>query len=110
MQFDIQLPPSKKLKKITYEFIKHYCYPKAALLAGNSVWMDKMFLQRYMPRIINFLHYRIIDVTTVRELLVRWYPNNKHTGFLKKDTHRAIGDIRESINELRHYRSYFFIQ
>jgi len=101
--------PLEEAETLTYECIQRYCYPNSALLAGNSVWMDKMFLRRYMPRIFNFLYYRIIDVSTVRELITRWYPNNPNIEFAKKDTHRAVGDIRESIAELRHYRSYFFI-
>ena len=63
-----------------------------------------------MPQIIQYLHYRLIDVTSIKELVMRWYPDNPHADFEKKDVHRALDDIHESIAELRHYRKYFFIQ
>jgi oligoribonuclease len=93
----------------TLEFIQDYCPPAKASLCGNSVWMDKMFLQRYMPKITNYLHYKIIDVTSVQQLIKRWYPKNPHLSFEKTEKHRALDDIRESIEELKHYRRYFFI-
>ncbi len=93
----------------TFTFIKNHCQSQQALLCGNSVWQDRAFLRRYMPEIIEFLYYRLIDVTTVKELVLRWYPDDEHAEFVKKDTHRALTDIRESIAELRHYRKYFFV-
>lgn len=92
----------------TLEFIKEHCVENTGLLAGNSVWNDKFFLNRYMPSITGYLNYRIVDVTSVRELLVRWYPEDPKLEFKKADKHRALIDIRESIEELRHYRTYFF--
>ncbi|MGB8366943.1 MAG: oligoribonuclease [Candidatus Babeliales bacterium] len=91
------------------DFLQNYCERGAALLAGNSVWQDRIFLYRYMPRIIDFLYYRLIDVTTIKELVARWYPDNTQKEFIKKDTHRALSDIYESIEELKHYKKYFFI-
>lgn len=91
----------------TFNFIQKYCTPDTALLAGNSVWKDREFLQKYMPEITNYLFYRLIDVTSIKILIDRWYPDSPHKEFLKKDTHRALEDIIESINELQHYRKYF---
>ena len=93
----------------TLSFIKKNCEQQQALLCGNSVWQDRAFLRRYMPEIIEFLYYRLIDVTTVKELVARWYPDDPQVEMVKKDTHRALADIRESIAELRHYRKYFFV-
>ncbi|WKX96973.1 hypothetical protein Q1695_012991 [Nippostrongylus brasiliensis] len=85
--------------------------PKGACpLAGNTVHMDRRFISKYMPRIDQHLHYRIVDVSTVKELAARWYPNDYAKAPRKKFTHRALDDIRESIEELRYYRSVIFKQ
>ncbi|MCC3278989.1 oligoribonuclease [Arthrobacter sp. zg-Y40] len=83
--------------------------PKKAQLAGNSVGTDKMFLARDMPEVINYLHYRIIDVSTIKELARRWYPRAYFQAPAKNGGHRALGDIRDSINELRYYREAVFV-
>lgn len=75
-----------------------------ALLAGNSVGQDKLFLSRYMPAVVEHLHYRIVDVSTVKELARRWYPRAYFQAPAKTGGHRALGDIRDSIQELRYYR------
>ncbi len=62
-----------------------------------------------MPRIMEYLHYRILDVSTIKELIKRWYPNDPDATFNKQETHRALVDIRESIAELKHYRRCFFV-
>lgn len=93
----------------TLAFIKKYCTPQTGILSGNSVWQDRNFLARHMPTITDYLHYRLIDVTTVKQLVGAWYPGNPHLSFVKRDSHRALADIFESIEELRHYRTYFFI-
>ena len=93
----------------TLSFLQQHCKAGVPPLCGNSVWVDRMFLSKYMPRIIEFLNYRVIDVTSVKELVARWHPNDLDAEFLKKKTHRAVDDIRESIAELRHYRKYFFV-
>lgn len=93
----------------TLDFIKKHCKENESLLAGNSVWQDRAFLKRYMSGIVSYLHYRIIDVSTIKELVHRWYPNNPHIEFEKKDTHRALEDIEESIEELKYYKKHFFI-
>lgn len=92
----------------TLAFIKQYCEEKKAILAGNSVWNDKFFLQIHMPQITNYLNYRIVDVTSIKELVTRWYGTDPNARFIKKETHRALDDIKESIEELRHYKQYFF--
>ncbi|GAF79562.1 unnamed protein product, partial [marine sediment metagenome] len=83
--------------------------PNQAPLCGNSIGQDKAFLSAYMPEIVDYLHYRVIDVSTIKELINRWYENNPQALFEKKKTHRALDDIRESIAELKHYRKYFFV-
>lgn len=92
----------------TLAFIAQHCAPQTALLAGNSVWQDKFFMMRQMPEIIKYLNYRLIDVTTIKELVVRWYPNDPQVRFAKSDNHRALEDVLASIDELKHYRQFFF--
>ncbi|HZW60943.1 MAG TPA: oligoribonuclease, partial [Candidatus Babeliales bacterium] len=92
----------------TLAMIREFCEPKMVPLCGNSVWNDRIFLSKYMPQLLNFLHYRLIDVTSVKEIVQRWYPYDPNINFLKKDMHRAMVDIEESIEELRHYRAHFF--
>jgi oligoribonuclease len=78
------------------------------VLAGNSIHQDRRFVRRYMPALDKRLHYRMVDVSTVKELARRWYPDRVVKLPPKKDTHRAQGDIRESIDELRWYREHVF--
>jgi len=89
-------------------FIKKHCEKNESPLAGNSVHVDRMFLAREMPKFLSFLHYRIIDVSTVKELAHRWNPEVMRTAPPKICSHRALDDIEESIKELKHYRKYFF--
>lgn len=91
----------------TLEFVKRYCHARTAPLCGNSVYQDRRFLARYMPRLEAYLHYRNIDVSTVKELVRRWYPHGPQPPE-KKHSHLALDDIRESIEELRFYRQCFF--
>lgn len=93
----------------TLQIIMQYCQERKGILCGNSVWQDAVFMRRYMPKITNYLNYRIIDVTSIKEVVIRWYPNNPNTFFAKRDMHRALIDIEESIEELKHYRKNFFI-
>ena len=93
----------------TIAFIKQHCAIHTAVLAGNSVWQDRVFLDKYMPSITNYLHYRIVDVTSVKELVKRWYPQDRNIEFKKSDRHRALSDVYESIAELKHFRKYFFL-
>ena len=93
----------------TLDFIKqHVPEPRTVPLCGNSIGTDRRFLAAHLPEIENWLHYRSIDVSTVKELCRRWYPQVYETVPEKKGAHRALDDIRESIAELRHYRSTIF--
>src|SRR5699024_3485448 len=91
------------------EHIQHWV-PKerTAPLAGNSVGTDKMFLERDMPTLTNFLHYRIIDVSSLKELARRWHPRAYFNSPKKAGGHRALADIAESIDEMRYYRAALF--
>ena len=87
-------------------YITQHCPdPGKAVLAGNSVGQDKLFLTRDLPAITDHLHYRIVDVSTLKELARRWYPKAYFQAPAKTGGHRALGDIVDSINELRYYRS-----
>ncbi|XP_075227074.1 putative oligoribonuclease isoform X2 [Lycorma delicatula] len=77
-------------------------------LAGNSVYGDRMFLKKYMPRLDAYLHYRIVDVSTVKELCRRWFPAEYNNAPKKKLAHRSLDDIRESIEELKYYKCTIF--
>ncbi len=90
----------------TLRFVRKYCYANSAPLCGNSVWQDKRFLGRYMPAFHDFLHYRIVDVSTVKQLVSHWLPDRKYAP-AKTETHRALADIEESIAELAAYKSIF---
>jgi oligoribonuclease len=79
------------------------------VLAGNSIHQDRRFIRRYMPKLDTRLHYRMVDVSTIKELARRWYPAIVGKSPQKKDSHRALDDIRDSIDELRYYRSNIFI-
>ncbi|MCB1269945.1 MAG: oligoribonuclease [Microthrixaceae bacterium] len=95
----------------TMEFLRsHIDKPRTVPLAGNSIGMDRRFLAAYLPEIEEFLHYRSIDVSTVKELARRWYPDK--LGGLQKgaSAHRAMDDIRESVAELRYWRSTVFLE
>ncbi len=83
--------------------------PGKAQLGGNSIGTDKMFLARDMPELIEHLHYRVIDVSTIKELSRRWYPRAYFQSPAKHGGHRALGDIQDSINELRYYREAVFM-
>jgi len=93
----------------TLDFIKSQV-PEAATvpLCGNSIATDRRFLAAYLPEIENWLHYRSIDVSTVKELCRRWYPDAYAAAPHKKGAHRALDDIRESIAELAYYRGVVF--
>jgi oligoribonuclease len=90
----------------TLEFIKKFVEAGKAPLCGNSIGQDRRFLVKYMPSLESHLHYRNIDVSTVKELALRWKPELV-SQVEKKGNHRAIDDIRESIDELRFYRDHF---
>lgn len=94
----------------TLDFIKQYAPVEGTVpLCGNSIGMDRRFLTAYLPDIENWLHYRSIDVSSVKELVRRWYPQVKNDLPHKNGTHRALDDIRASINELQFYRERAFL-
>ncbi|XP_060702819.1 small fragment nuclease [Hemiscyllium ocellatum] len=99
------------LQQAEYEFlsfVRQHTPPGLCPLAGNSVHADKKFLDKYMPQFMKHLHYRIIDVSTIKELCRRWYPDEYEDAPKKKASHRALNDIRESIKELQFYRTHIF--
>jgi oligoribonuclease len=96
-------------ERLTLKFVKKYCYKQTAPLCGNSIGQDKRFLARYMPELHDFLHYRVVDVTTIKVLASEWYPG-KCTPPKKKELHRALDDIEESIAELAYYRDTLFVK
>lgn len=91
----------------TIAFLSEHIEPGKSPLCGNSIGQDRRFLVKYMPALEAFLHYRNVDVSTIKELAARWRPDIAG-GINKKGTHRALDDIKESIDELRHYRTHFF--
>ncbi|CAG0882052.1 unnamed protein product [Darwinula stevensoni] len=95
-------------ERILLEFLKKHVPKGKCPLAGNSVYMDRIFLMREMPLVHNYLHYRILDVSTIKELARRWYPQVIKSLPQKQFTHRAYQDILESIQELQAYRKTIF--
>jgi oligoribonuclease len=87
----------------------HIPEARKAPLAGSSVYVDRGFLAKYMPELDAHLHYRLIDVSSVKEIARRWYPRAYFASPEKNGNHRALGDIRESIAELRYYRDAIFV-
>ncbi len=91
----------------TLAFLEQYLPAGASPICGNSVGQDRRFLYRYMPKLEAFFHYRYIDVSTIKELAMRWKPEVLE-GFAKQGSHLAMDDIMESINELAYYRKTMF--
>lgn len=90
----------------TLAFLRQYVVPGSSPVCGNSVHQDRRFMEREMPELLNFFHYRNLDVSTVKELAKRWNPDALK-GFEKRNSHRALDDIHESVKELAHYRKTF---
>ena len=90
----------------TLEFISKYVGNKKSPMCGNTVSHDRRFLSKYMPELENSFHYRHIDVSSVKELIVRWM--NQAQSYQKNSNHRALDDIKDSINELKHYKKLLF--
>ncbi|MES2744160.1 MAG: oligoribonuclease [Bdellovibrionota bacterium] len=88
-------------------FLEQHIAPKSSPLCGNSIAQDRLFLRKYMPRVHDYLHYRMVDVSSIKELVKRWYPE-RPAAPAKVGNHRALDDIKESITELRFYRETFF--
>jgi oligoribonuclease len=93
----------------TLDFIRqHVPTPRSVPLCGNSIGTDRRFLAAHLPEIENYLHYRSVDVSTIKELALRWAPAVVEAAPKKATTHRALDDIRESVGELRWYRDHLF--
>ena len=96
--------------EMTLAFLKeHVDKPRTVPLCGNSIGVDRRFLAAQLPEVENFLHYRSIDVSTIKELARRWHPAAYRGAPKKAKGHRALDDIRESLSELRHYRDTFLL-
>jgi oligoribonuclease len=97
-------------EEMVLTYIRTQCGPTSRPpLAGNSVATDRAFLARDMPTLESFLHYRIVDVSSIKELARRWYPRAYYLAPTKRGNHRALADIQESIEELRYYRDTIFL-
>ena len=88
------------------EFLKEHVPAGKSPLCGNTISQDRRFMYRYMPRLEAFFHYRNLDVSTLKELALRWKPDVVKS-FVKQSRHEALADIYESIDELKHYREHF---
>jgi oligoribonuclease len=89
----------------TLEFLRAWVGPKASPMCGNSICQDRRFLHRQMPDLEKYFHYRNLDVSTLKELARRWAPQVL-SGLQKESAHTALSDVRDSIDELRYYRSH----
>ena len=96
----------REAERQTLEFLREYVKEGASPLCGNSIHQDRRFLVKYMPQLEAYMHYRNIDVSTLKELAKRWKPEVV-SSFKKKGAHLALDDIKESIAEMAHYRQYF---
>ncbi len=93
-------------EKQTLAFIQRHVPKNRSPLCGNSICQDRRFLARFMPQLESWLHYRNLDVSSLKELVKRWRPS-LCSGFEKKNSHKALDDIMESVAELRYYREHF---
>jgi oligoribonuclease len=98
----------REAERRTLEFLRQHVPPGQSPMCGNSICQDRRFLARCMPELEAYFHYRNLDVSTVKELGRRWYPD-RIKGFNKSSTHLALQDIRDSIDELRFYRERLFV-
>ncbi len=98
-------------EQVVLDYVKRFVPDsRTAPLAGNTIGTDRMFLNRYMPALDNHLHYRNIDVSSIKELSRRWYPRVYFNMPKKEGGHRALADIKESIKELQYYRKTVFVE
>ena len=96
----------EEAEAVTFDLVSRHTQRGDSPLCGNSVWQDRRFLKRYMPTLEGYFHYRIIDVSSIKELVRRWAPEI-YKELSKSDQHRALYDVKESIAELKLYRSKF---
>jgi len=99
----------QKAEDATLEFLRKHTLEGKSPMCGNSVWQDRRFLSRYMPELEKYFHYRLVDVSTLKELALRWAPR-VYNGLQKNSNHLALDDIYDSIAELRYYREKLFNQ
>jgi oligoribonuclease len=100
----------QEAERLVLEYIRQFVpTARKVPLAGNSVGTDRMFLAKYMPELEQWLHYRNVDVSSIKELSKRWYPRVHYKAPAKNGNHRALADIQESIEELRYYRDAVFV-
>lgn len=99
---------TEKAENLLLEFLKTYIPEKSCPLAGNSIYMDRMFLNTYMPKLNDYMHYRIIDVSSIKELCRRWNPSVFSKQPKKQLAHRSLDDIKDTIEELRFYKQNLF--
>ena len=108
-----EIPNGVSVAEAEYEvleyILKHVPEEQKAPLAGNSIGTDRSFLAKYMPRLDGHLHYRNVDVSSIKELAKRWYPRAYFNAPAKNGGHRALADILESIRELHYYRRAIFV-
>lgn len=97
----------QQAEEVTLAFLRQYVPAGKSPMCGNSICQDRRFLARWMPQLESYFHYRHIDVSTVKELALRWCPALAH-GFIKNSRHLALDDIRDSIAELSYYQKNFF--
>jgi oligoribonuclease len=109
-EFDSGLALEEAERKVLDYIQRWVTDPRQAPLAGNSIGTDRMFINRYMPTLDEFLHYRNIDVSSIKELTRRWYPKVYFQLPKKDGGHRALADILESIHELKYYRKTVFVE
>lgn len=103
--------PLAQAESDVLDYIKsHISEPRKSPLAGSSVYVDRLFLQAQMPTLESYLHYRIVDVSSVKELTRRWYPRMYFAAPTKNGNHRALADIFDSIRELSYYRQTVFAE
>lgn len=95
-------------ERLVLDFLRPWVALRSAPLCGNSIWQDRRFIARYLPGLDQFLHYRLIDVSTVKELCGRWRRDVHGSAPPKREGHRAMSDVLESVAELRHYRARLF--
>ena len=96
----------RNAEEATLEFLREHCIAGRSPLCGNTIGQDRRFLRRYMPELHDFFHYRSIDVTSIKILARAWYPEVDK--WRKNSGHRALDDIRGSIEELAYYRDQLF--
>lgn len=98
----------QEAEKEVLNFVQEHAPEKKCPMGGNSIYMDRLFIRKYMPKLDDYLHYRVIDVSTIKELAKRWYQKEFSHIPQKKFLHRSIDDILESIQELKYYREKIF--